>query len=401
VLVTGWDILFFWVARMMMMGMHFMKEVPFRTVYLHGLITDEKGQKMSKSKGNIIDPLDLIDKYGADALRFTMAAIAVQGRPGQPMKLAPARVEGYRNFATKLWNATRFSQMNGVAVPAGFDAASSKLTVNKWILGELARCAAAVDSAIAEYRFNDAATALYAFVWGTLCDWYVEFTKPIFQDADRAAQTETRAVTGVVLRETVKLLHPIMPFITEEIWDTLGHRAEAGALIGQPWPDRLPAPDAAADDEMGWLVRLITDIRSARSEVNVPAGARLKLIVRDAGAATQARLAAHRSALERLARVDGIEVGAAIPPGSLQLVIGEATYALPVASVIDLATERARLDKEIRKLEGEVSKIDAKLGNAQFMARAPEDVVEEQRERRDAALSTAARLKQATARLAV
>ncbi|HJQ55918.1 MAG TPA: valine--tRNA ligase [Vineibacter sp.] len=400
VLVTGWDILFFWVARMMMMGMHFMKEVPFRTVYLHGLITDEKGQKMSKSKGNIVDPLDLIEKYGADALRFTIAAIAVQGRPGQPMKLAPSRVEGYRNFATKLWNATRFSQMNGVAIPAGFDAAAATLTVNRWILGELSRCAASVDGAIAEYRFNDAAAALYAFVWGTLCDWYVEFSKPILQGDDASAQAETRAVTGVVLRETVKMLHPIMPFITEEIWETLGHRAESGALIGQAWPEKLPAPDTAAGDEMGWLVRLITEVRSARSEVNVPAGARLKLVVRDANDTTRGRLAAHRSALERLARVDGIEVGASIPKGSLQVVVGEATYALPVASVIDLAAERARLEKEIHKLEGEVSKIDAKLGNAQFMARAPEDVVEEQRERRDTALSTAARLKQATARLA-
>jgi valyl-tRNA synthetase len=400
VLVTGWDILFFWVARMMMMGMHFMKDVPFRTVYLHGLITDEKGQKMSKSKGNIIDPLDLIDKYGADALRFTLAAVAVQGRPGQPMKLAPARVEGYRNFATKLWNATRFSQMNGVAIPAGFDPAAATLTVNKWILGELARCAATVDKAITEFRFNDAAGALYAFIWGTVCDWYVEFTKPIFQGGDAAATAETRAVTGIVLRDTVKLLHPIMPFITEEIWDALGHRAESGPLISQPWPERLPAPDDAADGEMGWLVKLITDIRSARSEVNVPAGAKLKLIVRDADAATQARLAAHRSALERLARIEGIELGGALPSGSLQVVIGEATYALPVGTVIDLAAERVRLDKEIRKLEGEVSKIDAKLGNAQFLARAPEEVVEEQRERRDAALSTAARLRQATARLA-
>ena len=400
-LVTGWDILFFWVARMMMMGMHFMKEVPFRTVYLHGMITDEKGQKMSKSKGNIIDPLDLIDKYGADALRFTLATIAVQGRPGQPMKLAPARVEGYRNFATKLWNATRFSQMNGVAIPAGFDPASAGLTVNKWILGELARCAATVDKAIAEFRFNDAASALYAFAWGTVCDWYVEFTKPIFQGGDEAAMRETRAVTGIVLRDTVTLLHPIMPFITEEIWDKLGHRAEHGALISRAWPVTLPSPDKAADDEMEWLVKLITDIRSVRSEVNVPAGAKLKLIVRDANGAARTRLAAHRNALERLARIENIELDGAVPPGALQLVIGDATYALPVAEVIDLKVERTRLDKEIRKLEGEVTKIEAKLGNAQFLARAPEEVVEEQRERREEALSTAARLRQATARLAV
>ncbi|TWT00672.1 valine--tRNA ligase [Reyranella sp. CPCC 100927] len=399
VLVTGWDILFFWVARMMMMGMHFMKEVPFRTVYLHGLIVDEKGQKMSKSKGNIIDPLDLIDKYGADALRFTLATIAVQGRPGQPMKMAPARVEGYRNFATKLWNATRFSQMNGVAIPTGFEPTSATLTVNKWVLGELAHCAATVDKAIAEFRFNDAANALYAFVWGTVCDWYVEFTKPIFLGGDEAAIRETRAVTGVVLRETVKLLHPIMPFITEEIWDKLGHRAEQGALIGQAWPDRLPSPDQAAGDEMEWLVKLITDVRSARAEVNVPAGAKLKLIVRDASAATRARLATHRNAIERLARVDGVEIDGSVPSGVLQLVVGEATYALPVADVIDLKAERLRLEKEIRKLEGEVTKIDAKLGNAQFLAKAPEEVVEEQRERRAEALSTIARLKQALTHL--
>ncbi|MBL8674377.1 MAG: valine--tRNA ligase, partial [Rhodospirillales bacterium] len=216
VLVTGWDILFFWVARMMMMGQHFMKEVPFRTVYLHALVTDEKGQKMSKSKGNVIDPLDLIDKYGADALRFTLTAMAAQGRP---IKLATARVEGYRNFATKLWNATRFSQMNGAAIPPGFDPASASLTLNKWVLGELARCAAAVDKALAEYRFNDAATALYEFVWGTFCDGYVELAKPVFSGDDEAAKTETRAVTGFVLAEIVKLLHPIMPFITEELWD--------------------------------------------------------------------------------------------------------------------------------------------------------------------------------------
>jgi valyl-tRNA synthetase len=329
-----------------------------------------------------------------------MAAIAVLGRPGQPMKLSPARVEGYRNFATKLWNATRFSQRNGVAVPPDFDPAGVKLAVNRWILGELARCAAAVDTAITEFRFNDAANALYSFVWGTLCDWYLELTKPILQGEDESARAETRAVTGIALRETVKLLHPIMPFITEEIWDKLGHRASAGALISQAWPENLPAPDTAADDEMGWLVKLIADIRSARAEVNVPPAAKLKLMVRDANPVTRARLATHRSAIERLARIESIEADGVLPPGSLQLVIGEATYALPVGEVIDLAAERARLDREIRKLEGEVSKIEAKLGNAQFLARAPEEVVEEQRERRSEALSTAARLRQASARLA-
>jgi valyl-tRNA synthetase len=396
VLVTGWDILFFWVARMMMMGMHFMTEVPFRTVYLHGLVTDEKGQKMSKSKGNIIDPLELIDKYGADALRFTMASMAASnaGR----LRLATARVEGSRNFATKLWNATRFAEMNGAALPKGFDPATAKLTVNKWMLGELARAGEAVDKAIGEFRLNDAATALYEFIWGVVCDWYVELTKPILQGADGPEKDETRAVTAFVLRETVKLLHPVMPFITEELWDKLGHRTEHGMLIGQPWPAPA-ATDAVADAEMNWLVQLISDIRSARSELNVPAGAKLKLMVVGANAGTQQRLDTHRAAIERLARVEGIDMAAAAPKASLQIVLGEATYALPVGEVIDLKAEAARLEKEIKKLEDEVRKIDAKLGNANFVARAPEEVVEEQRERRAQAEQARARLSAALKRL--
>ena len=306
VLVTGWDILFFWVARMMMMGMHFMPDVPFRTVYLHGLVTDEKGQKMSKSKGNAMDPLELIDKYGADALRFTMASLAAN--QASRLRLSPARVEGSRNFATKLWNATRFAEMNGAALPKGFDPAGVKLTVNKWMLAELARANAAIDTAIAEFRLNEAASALYEFIWGIVCDWYVELTKPILQGADGAEKDETRAVTAFVLRETVKLLHPVMPFITEELWDKLGHRGEHGALIGQPWP-APPAIDAGADAEMGWLVKLISDIRSARSELNVPAAAKLKLLVVGANARLDSASMRIGAALERLARVEGIEAG--------------------------------------------------------------------------------------------
>jgi valyl-tRNA synthetase len=396
VLVTGWDILFFWVARMMMMGMHFMPDVPFRTVYLHGLVTDEKGQKMSKSKGNAMDPLELIDKYGADALRFTMASLAAN--QASRLRLSPARVEGSRNFATKLWNATRFAEMNGAALPKGFDPATVELPVNKWVLGELARANAAVDGAISDFRLNDAAGALYEFIWGIVCDWYVELTKPILQGADGAEKDETRAVTAFVLRETVKLLHPVMPFITEELWGKLGHRAEHGALIGQPWPAR-PAVDAEADAEMGWLVKLISDIRSARSELNVPAAAKLKLLVIGGNAVTTERLETHRAALERLARVEGIEAAAAAPRSALQLVVGEATYALPVGEVIDLKAEGARLQKEIKKLADEVGKIDAKLGNANFVARAPEEVVEEQRERRQQAEQTRARLSTALERL--
>jgi valyl-tRNA synthetase len=395
-LVTGWDILFFWVARMMMMGMHFMKDVPFRTVYLHGLVTDEKGQKMSKSKGNAMDPLELIDKYGADALRFTMTSLAANnaGR----LRLAPARVESSRNFATKFWNATRFAEMNGAALPRSFDPATATLTINKWVLGELARANASIDKALGEFRLNEAASTLYEFVWGTVCDWYVELSKPVLQGEDGPAKDETRAVTAFVIRETAKLLHPVMPFITAELWDKLGHRAEHGMLINQSWPQLAPS-DAAADAEIGWLVKLISDIRSARAELNVPAGAKLRLLVVGADGTTRQRIDTHRAAIERLARVEGIEVAAAAPRASLQLVVGEATYALPVGEVIDLKAESARLQKEIRRLGDEIGKIDAKLGNAAFVARAPEEVVEEQRERRRQAEQTRARLSAALRRL--
>jgi valyl-tRNA synthetase len=378
------------------MGMQFMTEVPFRTVYLHGLVTDEKGQKMSKSKGNIVDPLELIDKYGADALRFTMASMAAS-QAGR-LRLATSRVEGSRNFATKLWNATRFAEMNGAALPVDFDPASAKLTVNKWVLGELSRANASVDKALAEFRLNDAATALYEFIWGIVCDWYVELSKPVLQGDDGPDKDETRAVTAFVLRETVKLLHPVMPFITEELWDKLGHRAEHGMLIGQPWPVATSI-DAASGDEIGWLVKLISDIRSARAELNVPAGAKLKLLVVGANEVTQKRLDVHRAAIERLSRVEGIEAAAVAPKAALQIVVGEAAYALPIGDVIDLKAEGARLQKEIRKLADEVGKIDAKLGNANFVSRAPEEVVEEQRERRTQAERTRARLSMALERL--
>jgi len=396
VLVTGWDILFFWVARMMMMGMQFMEDVPFRTVYLHGLITDERGQKMSKSKGNAMDPLELIDKYGADALRFTMASIATN--QASRLRLSPARVEGSRNFATKLWNATRFAEMNGANMPKGFDPASVKLAVNKWILGELGRTNAAIDRALEEYRLNDAAMTLYGFIWGTLCDWYVELTKPTLQAADGPNKTETRAVTAYVLRETIKLLHPVMPFITEELWDKLGHRREHGALIGQPWP-AAPEVDRDADDELAWLLKLISGIRSARSELNVPASAKIELHVIGANETTTKRIHANAAAIRLLSRVERIDTASAAPKGSLQIVIDEATYASPLAGVIDLKAEVARLEKEIKKLADEVDKIDAKLGNRSFVDRAPEEVVEEQRERRRQAEATRVRLAAALKRL--
>ncbi|MBV8186529.1 MAG: valine--tRNA ligase [Alphaproteobacteria bacterium] len=397
VLVTGWDILFFWVARMMMMGMHFMEEVPFRTVYLHGLVTDEKGQKMSKSKGNAMDPLELIDKYGADALRFTMALLAAN--QASRLRLSAGRVESSRNFATKLWNATRFAEMYGAAaLPEGFDPAAAKLTINKWMLGELARANSGVDKAIAEFRLNEAASTLYEFIWGIVCDWYVELTKPILQGPDGPEKDETRAVTAFVLRETTRLLHPVMPFITEELWDKLGHRAGHGMLIGQSWP-AVTDIDPAADAEIGWLIKLVSDIRSARAELNIPAASKLRLLVIGANDDTAKRLDIQRAAIERLARITGIEMAATAPKAALQIVVGEATYALPVGDVIDLEAELARLQKEIRKLTDEIGKIDAKLGNANFVARAPEEVVEEQRERRRQAEATRARLSAALERL--
>ena len=288
--------------------------------------------------------------------------------------------------------------MNGAALPAGFDPASARLTVNKWVLGELARANAAVDRALADLRLNEAATALYEFIWGIVCDWYVELSKPIVQGEDGPAKDETRAVTAFVIAETAKLLHPVMPFITEELWDKLGHRERHGALIGQPWP-ALPPTEASADAEIGWLVKLISDIRSARAELNVPAGAKLRLLVVGGNDTTLQRVETHRAAIERLARIEGVEAAAAAPKASLQIVLGEATYALPVGDVIDLKAESARLQKEIKKLGDEVGKIDAKLGNAAFVARAPEEVVEEQRDRRQQAEATRARLSTALQRL--
>jgi valyl-tRNA synthetase len=315
------------------------------------------------------------------------------------LRLAPSRVEGSRNFATKFWNATRFAEMNGAALPKHFDPASAGLTVNKWVLGELARANTAIDHALTEYRLNDAATTLYEFIWGIVCDWYVELSKPTLQGADGPEKDETRAVTAFVLRETAKLLHPVMPFITEEIWDKTGHRAEQGALITQAWP-MPPETDAAANDEIGWLVKLISDIRSARAELNVPPSAKLKLLVIGGDATTKQRLATHAAAIERLARIEGIDGSAtAAPKAALQIVVGEATYAMPVGEVIDLAAESARLEKEIQKLGDEIAKIDAKLSNASFVARAPEEVVEEQRERRAQAEQMRARLIMALKRL--
>ncbi len=386
VLVTGFDIIFFWVARMMMMGLEFLDKEPFHTVYMHALVRDEKGQKMSKTKGNVIDPLKLIDEYGADATRFTLTAMAAQGRD---LKLAISRVEGYRNFVTKLWNAARFLEMNEARRVEGYDPRANKLALNRWIVGATARGLAAVRAGIEDYKFNEAANAAYDFVWGTFCDWYVEFAKPVFMGEDEAAKAETRATAAWALDQILIMLHPMMPFVTEELWEKTGEFGpkRENLLILTEWPDLSGLEDADADAELAWLVDVISNVRSVRAEMNVPASAKLQLVVSGAGEQTLSRLVAGTSLISRLARLEEISPRNDVPGESAQFVVGDATYALPLAGVIDLAVEKARLEKEVGKLDGEITGIDKKLGNEQFVAKAPEEVIEEQKARRDAAIA--------------
>ena len=397
-LVTGFDIIFFWVARMMMMGLHFMDEVPFDTVYIHALVRDEKGAKMSKSKGNVIDPLELIDQYGADALRMTLSAMAAQGRD---IKLSVQRVEGYRNFATKIWNAARFAEMNECRRVEGFDPASVKETLNKWALSECAKAVDEVAAGIQAYKFNEAALAAYRFVWNVFCDWTLELAKPVLQGEDSPAKEETRATIAFVLDEICKLLHPFMPFLTEELWAIKGQEGpkREKILALTQWPDLKHLEDEVAEAEIGWVVDLVTEVRSARSETNVPAGAQIPLVLVNPSADVQARVGRWGDIVKRLARLSEIGTADAAPKSSIQLLIRGEVAALPLEGVIDLAAERARLAKEIQKLESEIAKIDAKLGNADFLKRAPEEVVEEQRERRDEALSRKAKMEEALGRL--
>ena len=399
VLITGFDIIFFWVARMMMMGLHFMDgEVPFKDIYIHALVRDEKGAKMSKSKGNVIDPLDLVGKYGADALRFTLAAMAAQGRD---IKLATSRVEGYRNFATKLWNAARFAEMNGCGRDPAFDPHKVETTLNRWILGETQRAGLEITEALEAYKFNEAAGVAYRFVWNIFCDWYLELAKPVFTGGDAQWKAETRATTAFVLDEILKLLHPFMPFLTEELW---ARTAEGGAprtslLALAAWSklDGLEAPEAEA--EIGWLVDLVTEIRSVRAEMNVPAGAQIPLVLVGANALTIDRVGAWQDALVRLARLSAIAFEPEAPAGSVQVVVRGETAALPLAGIIDMDAEAARLSKELAKAADDIAKVDAKLGNADFIRRAPEEVIEEQRERRESAEARAAKIREALVRL--
>ena len=397
VLVTGFDIIFFWVARMMMMGLHFMEEPPFSTVYIHALVRDEKGAKMSKSKGNVIDPIDLVDRFGADALRFTLAAMAAQGRD---IKLSTQRVEGYRNFATKLWNAARFAEMNGCA-RTDFDPRAAKLALNRWAIGELAKAVDEITAALEAYRFNDAAGAAYRFVWNVFCDWYLELAKPVFMGEDEAAKAETRASVAWVLDGICALLHPFMPYVTEELWAIKGTEGpkRKSILALAEWPKFEGLADAGAENEIGRLVDLVSEIRSARSETNVPAGAQIPLVIVTENAETRDWAERWGDMLKRLARLSDISFARTAPAQSIQLVVRGEVAALPLEGVIDLKAEHARLAKEIEKLDGEMKKIEAKLGNADFIARAPEEVVEEQRERLEEAGARREKLVEAFGRL--
>ncbi|HVN00652.1 MAG TPA: valine--tRNA ligase [Caulobacteraceae bacterium] len=396
-LVTSFDIIFFWVARMMMLGIHFMGEVPFRRVVINALIRDEQGQKMSKTKGNVVDPLDLIDEYGADALRFTMAAMSGQARD---IRLSRERIEGYRNFGTKLWNAARFCQMNSCERVEGFDPATVRHVQNRWIRGELLKTSRAVTAALEAAACDEAAGALFRFVWNVFCDWHLELAKPLLV-GDPAVAAETRATTAWVLDQILRLLHPIMPFMTEELWEKT---AEAGPprdsmLITAPWPDPPDSyADAAAEAEMTLVIAAIREGRSVRAELNVPPSARPPLIVTEAGERQRRILTQNAEAIRQMLRVEGLRFDGEAS-GAVPYVAEGASFALPVADFIDLAAERARLTKEVAALASDIDRTAKKLANPDFVARAPEEVVEENRERLSGAQEAKARLDAALERL--
>lgn len=372
-LVTGFDIIFFWVARMMMQGIHFMDEVPFKTVYCHGLVRDKNGQKMSKSKGNTVDPLGLIDQFGADALRFTLAAMESQGRD---IKLDEKRIEGYRNFATKLWNASRFCQSNGIGASATIEPPVATLPVNRWIIGETVRTVQALDLAMASYRFDESANLIYQFTWASFCDWYLELIKPVLQTKEGAE--ETRQVAGWVLDQILVMLHPFMPFITEELWNAMGERPYELILAKWPMPDAR-ALDPEAGPEIDWLIRLVSGIRGARTELGIPPGSKLSLHVRDGGDLTLHRLSRNEAALKRLARIESISTEAAPSGGAAQVVVEEATFILPLEGVIDIEAERSRLAKALQAAEKERDSLNQRLGNPSFIERAKPEAVEKAR----------------------
>jgi valyl-tRNA synthetase len=394
VLVTGFDIIFFWVARMLMMGLHFMNDVPFHTVYIHGLVRDERGQKMSKSKGNVVDPLSLIDSYGADALRYTVAASAGQGRD---VKLGAAKVEANRSFITKLWNAARFCEMNAVLPNPAFKPEAARLPLSRWILDAANTAVIEATAALDAFRINDYANICWHFAWGDFCDWFLEFAKPAFATDDAE---EIRDVAGYVLGVLLRLLHPITPFVTETLWDHFGY-GEAGSLIRADWPSAIAVHDAApAQAELSWTKKLISEIRTVRSEMNVPPSIKSPVLLKDASAETLLRAERWKEAIFRMARASEIgPLTGEVPRGSAQAVINEATVILPLAELIDLDAERARLQSAQAKAAAELAKVEQKLGNADFVARAPEAIIAENRERRENFQAEIARLEAALQRI--
>ena len=396
VLITGFDILFFWVARMMMMQLAVVDEIPFHTVYLHQLVRDEKGKKMSKTTGNVIDPLEIIDEYGADALRFTNASMAAIGGV---LKLSEERIKGYRNFGTKLWNAARFAEMNECRPSADFDPAAVTQTVNKWIVGETAKARIMVDEALDAYRFNDAANGLYAYTWGKVCDWYLEFAKPLLNSDDEAVVAETRATMAWVIDQCLVLLHPIMPFITEQLWGDIADRDHM--LVHQEWPTYgAELVDEGASRELNWVIQVIDNIRSARAQVHVPAGLKIPVILQEMDAAGRAAWAGNEALIKRMARIDSLTEMAELPKGCITVPVDGGTFAMPLADIIDVDEEKARLEKTLGKLAKELGGLRGRLNNPKFAASAPEEVVEEARANLAAREAEEAKINEALARLA-
>ena len=382
-LVTGFDIITFWVSRMMMFSLFLMDEVPFKDVYIHALVRDSKGQKMSKSKGNVLDPLDLIEKYGADALRFTLCALCSQGRD---IRLAEDRLEGYRNFVTKLWNASKYAEMNACEFDPSFDPTSATYTPNKWIIGEVSKAADSFEEALGQYRFNDAANGLYHFVWGTFCDWYLEFTKSSLTNEDENAG-EIRQTTAWVLQQIYILLNPIMPFVTENLYAQ--RVSNENLVIGMSWPEYDQSlTNAVSAEKMDWLIRIISEIRSVRADMNVPGGAKIPLMVKDACDETKDGFNTFDEILKRMARLESITFVDEPPKGAIQAVVDKITLILPIADIIDLDAEKDRLKKQLSKLEDDINKVSQQLDNKNFVERAPAEVIAEKEEQREAAKAT-------------
>lgn len=394
VLVTGFDIIFFWVARMMMMSMYVMKKVPFKKAYIHGLVRDEQGRKMSKSKGNTVDPMEIIEKYGADALRFFMAAMETQGRD---INVSEARIQGYRNFATKLWNSARFGEMNECALPADFDENGVKHPVNRWIVAKVKEAAVELTENLDNFRFSDAANTVYQFVWGAFCDWYIEMIKPILYGSNEEEKAETRAAFAWVLNRILVILHPFMPFITSELWNNTGTRNER--LINASWP-KNESFDTAAIGDIDWVIELIGSIRSLRAEMNLPAGAKLTVLLKDANADSLTHLLRFKPIICSLARLEDIcGYEDEITPDMVQSVFREASLLIPLKGVVDFAAERERLQKELAGLEQNLAGYERKLSNPNFVERAPAAVVEEEKRRRAEALENKAKVEEALARI--